>query len=182
MSYATYLALLVYDTVLTFPQEVRCIWQRKWNGAVLLYAATRYITILDIGIQLLAALVVPTSVQVCFPVTSDIHYIMQYGTGVGRLWFCSTFESLRVWAISRKGWILASAVLVLNILAPAIDIVSVGLVVRGGAICADIIVLFATFHYTAQTVRIGHGISVNTHYTSLLLYTGRGFHLKYYSS
>ena len=36
------LALLFYDYVLTFPAEVRCIWNRKITGASLLFFVNRY--------------------------------------------------------------------------------------------------------------------------------------------
>ncbi|KAI0081451.1 hypothetical protein K474DRAFT_1703886 [Panus rudis PR-1116 ss-1] len=57
------LAILVYDTLLTFPQEVRCIWQRKWTGATLLYSAIRYTTIVDMAFRVHTIALVPSSVQ-----------------------------------------------------------------------------------------------------------------------
>ncbi|KAI0072646.1 hypothetical protein K474DRAFT_359540 [Panus rudis PR-1116 ss-1] len=46
ISYAV-LSILIYDTILTFPQEVRCIWKRRWTGATLLYAIIRYSLLLS---------------------------------------------------------------------------------------------------------------------------------------
>ncbi len=40
------LALLYYDFVITFPDEVKCIWQRKFSGATILFCINRYGTLL----------------------------------------------------------------------------------------------------------------------------------------
>ncbi|KAI0070353.1 hypothetical protein K474DRAFT_1670164 [Panus rudis PR-1116 ss-1] len=61
-------ALVAYDTVLTFPQEVRCIWQRKWTGATLLYATIRYVTLLNMAIEVAGGLFVPGNTLVCCPI------------------------------------------------------------------------------------------------------------------
>ncbi|CAL1698255.1 unnamed protein product [Somion occarium] len=45
------LVLAAYDTILTFSQEVCCIWQRKFTGVTLLYVVIRYGTILNIVLQ-----------------------------------------------------------------------------------------------------------------------------------
>lgn len=58
------LALIVYDTILTLPQEVRCIWQRKWSGVTFLYATIRYVTMLDFMVQLISLLQTPGNTQV----------------------------------------------------------------------------------------------------------------------
>ncbi len=36
------LALLYYDFIVTFPDEVKCIWQRKFTGATVLFFFNRY--------------------------------------------------------------------------------------------------------------------------------------------
>ncbi|KAI0075825.1 hypothetical protein K474DRAFT_1676100 [Panus rudis PR-1116 ss-1] len=59
------LALLVYDTILTFSQEVRCIWLRKWSGVTLLYTIIRYITLVDVTMQVFGYLLIPKDAQGC---------------------------------------------------------------------------------------------------------------------
>ena len=34
--------LVIYDAVLTFPKEVRCIWMRRFSGATVIYILVRY--------------------------------------------------------------------------------------------------------------------------------------------
>ncbi|KAJ8088100.1 hypothetical protein PM082_013651 [Marasmius tenuissimus] len=41
------LAILIYDAVITFDQEYRYIWQRKWHFIKVLYLFTRYATFVD---------------------------------------------------------------------------------------------------------------------------------------
>ncbi|KAI0070361.1 hypothetical protein K474DRAFT_1608851, partial [Panus rudis PR-1116 ss-1] len=139
--------LLIYDAILTFPQEIRCIWQRKWSGATLLYVTIRYLTLLDIALEVVVVLVVPSSIQL----TESL----------------AVFESLRVWAISGKSWILATVVLALAILAPVTSIVCIFT-----AICSDIIVLTITVQKTFHAVRIANEQQIKARFTSLLLYTG----------
>ena len=37
-------ALVVYDSLITFDQEVNCFWSAKWTGAPLLFFANRWLT------------------------------------------------------------------------------------------------------------------------------------------
>ena len=34
--------IVLYDTLLTFPREVECIWKRKWSAATALFLLNRY--------------------------------------------------------------------------------------------------------------------------------------------
>ena len=34
--------IVLYDTLLTFPREVECIWKRKWSAASALFLLNRY--------------------------------------------------------------------------------------------------------------------------------------------
>ncbi|KAI0081443.1 hypothetical protein K474DRAFT_1656589 [Panus rudis PR-1116 ss-1] len=189
-------ALLIYDTILNFAQEVRCIWMRKWSGATLIYTVIRYITVLGIIFQVLGELSVPSNVQRC--------QVFHYGSivlSILSLIAIPVFECLRVWAIGGQSWWLASVVLILGLLAPAVDIygdslpyMSVlissgplsgcwslqeapsfpyfGPVIRAVNICSDIIVLIVTVQKTVHMVRMGQNTSANTKFFSLLLYTG----------
>ena len=37
--------IFFYDTLLTFPREVECIWKRKWSAATALFLLNRYSTV-----------------------------------------------------------------------------------------------------------------------------------------
>ncbi|KAI0769483.1 hypothetical protein BC629DRAFT_784596 [Irpex lacteus] len=45
-----FFALYFFDSIATFPQEVKVIWRRKWTVTTWLYAFTRYTTLI-FGIQ-----------------------------------------------------------------------------------------------------------------------------------
>ncbi|KAI0079242.1 hypothetical protein K474DRAFT_1673466 [Panus rudis PR-1116 ss-1] len=111
MLYITMLVLLIYDTLLTFSQELRCIWKRKWTGATLIYITIRYANMVDFASQVWADATIPKQVELC----SFTHYS---GLGFNIL----VFESLRVWAISGKNWTLAMLVMTFGLLAPGFDI------------------------------------------------------------
>ncbi|GJE96173.1 hypothetical protein PsYK624_123660 [Phanerochaete sordida] len=46
-------ALVVYEYLLTFQDEIRMIWRRKWTGATALFVANRYLLIASIILQAL---------------------------------------------------------------------------------------------------------------------------------
>ena len=47
LSYSRPLGVLCYDYVITFGQEVRCIWMRKKTGATVLYLFIRYVCLVS---------------------------------------------------------------------------------------------------------------------------------------
>ncbi|KAI0081459.1 hypothetical protein K474DRAFT_1671924 [Panus rudis PR-1116 ss-1] len=111
------LTFLVYDTVLTFPQEEYRHYNSYSSPAMYRCKIIYYGGIVSEIISFIAIAVL-------------------------------AFECLRVWAISGRSWWLASVVLILAIFAPAVDI------------------------KTAHTIRASQNLSLETKYTSLLLYTG----------
>lgn len=58
------LALTVYDTLISFPQEAKCIWKRKIGTVTILYVLIRYGIILDLVMQLVGEFYVPPLVSV----------------------------------------------------------------------------------------------------------------------
>ncbi|KAK7684396.1 hypothetical protein QCA50_012343 [Cerrena zonata] len=60
--YAAALALVVYDALLSFTQEIRCIWKRKLSVVTVLYLFIRYGTVLDMFLQLLDRDYVPQTI------------------------------------------------------------------------------------------------------------------------
>ncbi|KAI0074689.1 hypothetical protein K474DRAFT_1601089, partial [Panus rudis PR-1116 ss-1] len=127
-----------YDTLLTFSQEVKCIWRRKWSAVTFLYAAIRYGTLLEVAYGCAIFYLVPKDEQ-------RYHYslllavwcgIKSGWSSCGPLFYIdfvvvpipyiavAVFECLRVWSISHKNWILATVVFLLNMFSPCFDIVS----------------------------------------------------------
>ncbi|CAE6536840.1 unnamed protein product [Rhizoctonia solani] len=45
---------MVYDHIITFAEEVDCIWQREWTGATWLFALNRYLTELQFIVNLVS--------------------------------------------------------------------------------------------------------------------------------
>ncbi|KAK7693363.1 hypothetical protein QCA50_002931 [Cerrena zonata] len=60
------LALAVYDTILAFPQELKCIWQRKFSMASVLYLLIRYGTFFNIFLRVFAGFYIYPNVTRCF--------------------------------------------------------------------------------------------------------------------
>lgn len=58
------LALGVYDALLFFPQEVRCIWNRRCGTVTILYLFIRYSTVLDMLWQVFSSFYKPTTATV----------------------------------------------------------------------------------------------------------------------
>ena len=58
------LAVIVYDTVLSFPQEIKCIWGRKPGAGTILYLFIRYGTIIDMTFKIFTWAYVPKTVSV----------------------------------------------------------------------------------------------------------------------
>ncbi|KAI0081417.1 hypothetical protein K474DRAFT_1671891 [Panus rudis PR-1116 ss-1] len=192
------LALLVYDTILVFPQEFRCVWRRKWTGVTILYVTIRYSAMLDMGLRILILFlaVAFNDAQGC-KIASTTEITSEISAYIA----VPVFDCLRVWAISGKNWTVATVVLVLGLLGPCLDIYSYSLptsyaliksdiltaciafktiprftffgpLARGAAICSDLIVMGVTIWKTVDIVRAGHNVSVDTRYSSMLLYTG----------
>ncbi|KAK7687274.1 hypothetical protein QCA50_009779 [Cerrena zonata] len=61
-------ALIVYDTILTIPQEIKCIWKRKFSAVTVLYLFIRYGAVLDMLLKILSAFYTLTAI----PVTLDL--------------------------------------------------------------------------------------------------------------
>ncbi|KAI0074701.1 hypothetical protein K474DRAFT_1709658 [Panus rudis PR-1116 ss-1] len=167
-------SLFIYDSILAFPQEIRCIWQKKWSGTTLLYAVIRYSTMMDMVMKTLittaplqdvkgyaeqfwsySSLLNSFTLNSCKAINiTDAILLIMSSLGI------AVFECLRVWAISGKNWILAIAVLLPALLAPAIDIYinsvpTTLLLITSGPLSACWILSDApTFIYSSATVGV----------------------------
>ncbi|PPQ75249.1 hypothetical protein CVT26_014814 [Gymnopilus dilepis] len=109
-------ALLIWDHVITFGAEVRCMWSRKFSGPTVLYSLLRYGTLVEkIVILLLASWYLdPRGCDVA--VRFQIFPMILRSVGFG------LFSALRVYALRRNQWPLASFVFLLclpSIVTPA---------------------------------------------------------------
>ena len=56
--------MIVYDTVLTSPQEIKCIWGRKPGAGTILYLFVRYGMIIDMIFRVFSGIYVSETVLV----------------------------------------------------------------------------------------------------------------------
>lgn len=68
-----FIALAVYDTILSFPKEIKCIWQGKFGTGPILYLFIRYGTVFNMLLELLE--VFPSSRTV---IVSNISIIVTF--------------------------------------------------------------------------------------------------------
>ncbi|KAJ7053392.1 hypothetical protein C8F01DRAFT_1375270 [Mycena amicta] len=100
-------ALLIWDHIITFGEEVRRVWTRKVSGATALYAMMRYGTLFEkITVLLLASwYITPHGCNIA--VRFQIFPMLVRTIGFG------LFSSLRVLALTEKNWGLAGLVFLL---------------------------------------------------------------------
>ncbi|KAI0652941.1 hypothetical protein C8Q70DRAFT_877943, partial [Cubamyces menziesii] len=111
--------LPLYDFLITFDQEVRCIWTRKRTSASILYVIIRYYALFSL-------VLLPSMAYI-----TDLSGSVTYLTGANRLRSCTSvtraqftaeivqyvawaaFPALRVLALSGMEWKLAIPIFVL---------------------------------------------------------------------
>ncbi|KAH9851994.1 hypothetical protein C2E23DRAFT_886202 [Lenzites betulinus] len=108
-------ALLVYDFILTFDQEVNLFWHRKVTGATVLFLGTRYMAILTVITGLLSFATVSNHVFV--PCTGLVR--AQAAVEMCQYPFWAAFSALRALALSGMNWALGAVVFIMA-LAPFI--------------------------------------------------------------
>ncbi|TCD65330.1 hypothetical protein EIP91_002816 [Steccherinum ochraceum] len=107
-------AVTAYDTLLTFPQEVECIWRRRFDFVTALFFSQRYMTLLGN----ILGLIQPTypTVEVC-----RMMVVLSYITSALGYLGVALFTTLRIWAISDRQWMPTLLVFVLSMLVPAFN-------------------------------------------------------------
>ncbi|TCD65977.1 hypothetical protein EIP91_001969 [Steccherinum ochraceum] len=110
------IALLAYDTLLTFSRELQCIWNRRLNAATVLFLMQRYTALVHMSFFALTLARQPTSERcAAFNIISSISAILNlFGAGV----FCT----LRVWAIYGRRPLPGLLVLSVSVIWPIINI------------------------------------------------------------
>ncbi|KAF5327053.1 hypothetical protein D9619_005000 [Psilocybe cf. subviscida] len=91
------IAILVYDTLITLDQEIRAVWQSKWNYPRLLYVLTRYSCLLEAGV-IIALLTVPgDNYTLCSAIFQSNAWLFVFGLATGEL-----IMTIRTWAVWEK--------------------------------------------------------------------------------
>ncbi|KAI0658151.1 hypothetical protein C8Q70DRAFT_917901 [Cubamyces menziesii] len=112
ISPSTIPALLTYEYIITFNQEVALFWQRKLTGASMLFLCTRYLAL--ISYNCLSALTYASwsdSVRLGFSCLSLIKTSFPFQILQYLVW--AAFSALRTLALSRMNWPLAAVVFTL---------------------------------------------------------------------
>ncbi|EED81367.1 predicted protein [Postia placenta Mad-698-R] len=109
------LGLFIYDSIISFNLEWRAVWSRKITGATALYLALRYMTLLNVIIN-----VTDMAVQSCEG--GFISDLMNFGTLCGAYLAQAAFASIRVYAIDGRQWTKAAIVMMLGLVPVAINI------------------------------------------------------------
>ncbi|KAI0080542.1 hypothetical protein K474DRAFT_1657681 [Panus rudis PR-1116 ss-1] len=103
--------------MLTFPQELKCIWSRRVDVVTLLYTSLRYGALCDNIFTVVYSTMTPSHIESCKATdTISIIAVIVVFTAL------SVFETLRVWLISGKSRWPTIMVFLLTILVPSIDI------------------------------------------------------------
>ncbi|KAI0083636.1 hypothetical protein BDY19DRAFT_900028 [Irpex rosettiformis] len=97
-------ALFMYDYFLTLPQEIKCIWRRKWSTATVLFLVNRYVVMCNRGFRMIQAV----SWQGQFEHTAD--RVM--------------FAAIRMYAIWNRDRKVFACVLALGLIYPIVNTVS----------------------------------------------------------
>ncbi|KAI0078410.1 hypothetical protein K474DRAFT_1674117 [Panus rudis PR-1116 ss-1] len=113
------MTITVYDLLLTFPQEMTCIWKRKFSAVTVLYAIIRYATVLYMIFDVSYLI---GSTQIRNPVACSAFTVMGYVLLVLANLATATFSCMRVWAIWQRNIIPVIPVFFLSMFIPAIRI------------------------------------------------------------
>ncbi|CCM06021.1 uncharacterized protein FIBRA_08265 [Fibroporia radiculosa] len=104
--------LLLYDYILTFAQEIQCIWRRKFSGATVLFFLNRYLSIIY---RILMLLVILPWQYLPQQTADDVITIMLD-------LILAVFTSLRLYAIWNRDRRILIAVILLGLVSPAANI------------------------------------------------------------
>ncbi|KAI0781576.1 hypothetical protein BC629DRAFT_566332 [Irpex lacteus] len=98
--------LFLYETIITFSQEIKVIWDRKWTIMTWLYALTRYIVAVGCLLNLFPA---------AGPLVCKVDIYMETAVELIQFLCLALFSALRVYAILDGGYLIAGSVFALNI-------------------------------------------------------------------
>ncbi|KAI0078418.1 hypothetical protein K474DRAFT_1674125 [Panus rudis PR-1116 ss-1] len=101
------MTLVLYDYLLTFPQEVACIWNRKISAVTILFLTNRYATLFDLTLS--------TGYDIGSTYIRNPKHAYSYTP-------TRSFSCLRVWAIWERNILPAIPVFLLSMFVPAVRI------------------------------------------------------------
>ncbi|KAI0075156.1 hypothetical protein K474DRAFT_1676556 [Panus rudis PR-1116 ss-1] len=97
--------------------KVRFVWQRKLTMVTLLYAVTRYATLVSIAVQAVYGVLMLKSPSACKAFV-DVRFVWD-GFAVFAV---PAFQSVRMWAICGRSWLLPLATFALCMVSPIISV------------------------------------------------------------
>ncbi|KAK7688703.1 hypothetical protein QCA50_008241 [Cerrena zonata] len=139
------LTLAVYDTILSFPKEVKCIWQGQFGTGPILYLFIRYGTVFNMLLELLEG----------FPFSSTVIISVVFSH------MQAAFDCVRIWSICQHAWIPTILVFVLR-----------GVITRAISVVADAVVLGLTLWKTIYIFREKAELRAHSKLTTRLAYGG----------
>ncbi|TBU35624.1 hypothetical protein BD311DRAFT_648127 [Dichomitus squalens] len=144
------IALLVYDTCLTYDQELRLIWSQKTSAAMWIYVSNRYLAIYQYTVNLFMAIGANKETCSLIPAANLV------------------FSALRGYALSGRGWHITSVIMALSLVPVVTYVVSWCLIL------SDILVLCITWTKTYGIVRLAKqsGLDLSSSLTTVMLRDG----------
>ncbi|KAF9802629.1 hypothetical protein IEO21_09861 [Rhodonia placenta] len=134
------MSLFVYDSIISFNLEWHAVWSRKVTGATALYLALRYVTLVNVIVNVISY----TELACELMILSGVNYIsiyivldvnaqhvgssgfiselVQIGTICGIYLAQAVFASIRVYAIDGRRWTKAAIVMTLGLIPFALNI------------------------------------------------------------
>ncbi|KAI0075183.1 hypothetical protein K474DRAFT_1664565 [Panus rudis PR-1116 ss-1] len=110
-------ALLSYDSILTMPQEIRCVWRRKWSLINTLYFTMRHVTLLALILQCALGTVKFSSATRC----STLSAVYKALNTVSVL-SISVFQTYRIWALYQGEWLLIIILFAFSLVMPSVNL------------------------------------------------------------
>ncbi|CAL1697639.1 unnamed protein product [Somion occarium] len=165
------LVVLLYDIVLTFPQEVASIWRRKLTGVTVLFAINRYAVLANLFLQTLTGFWMPRTIigYVTVSILPDRWHLLGL----------AAFATLRVWAICGRRWFPTISVFLFSMFVPCVNIYGFSIpadmmLIESGPLTGCFIdVLNPPYRYTsAEILRESRRLNMKTELSSLLLRNG----------
>ncbi|EMD33641.1 hypothetical protein CERSUDRAFT_76363 [Gelatoporia subvermispora B] len=101
--------VVLYDHILTFPQEVRVMWKRKFSIVITLFHVNRWALFSEAILNLILFLPLPSLLS-----CNAVNYLLSI-SGLVLLIVWAVFSTVRVFAISAGNWYLSLATLVIGL-------------------------------------------------------------------
>ncbi|TDL18905.1 hypothetical protein BD410DRAFT_900545 [Rickenella mellea] len=104
------IALVAYDFVITFSDEVRLMWGKKWNTSKIFFFATRYPVFIDGSLNLVLYLFPNLNANLCAPLYKASAWLSYFGIVTAEI-----ILMMRTYAIYGRTRVIAVFLVVLNV-------------------------------------------------------------------